>query len=170
MADGYARASRKVAYVQVPGMGLPNAIGHAYNAWKDRIPLVVTSYRAEHSEAAGRRIFQEIPQIEKFMEPVSKWTWNLRHPHTIAEVVRRGLVFASTPPCSPVYLSWHGNMLWEKAKAEVMSGEKFQVSMEIKPNPGLVEKAAKLLVEAKSPVLYVGDDVYRTEGDRKSVV
>lgn len=169
MADGYARASHKVAYVQLPGMGLPNAIGHAYNAWKDQIPLVVTSYRAEHSEGAGRDIFQEIPQIEKFMEPVSKWTWNLRHPHTIAEVVRRGLKFASTPPCSPVYLSWHGNLLWQKAKAEVMSGEKFQVPMEIKPNPRLVDQAAKLLVEAKSPVLYVGDEVYRTEATEKVV-
>jgi benzoylformate decarboxylase len=169
MADGYARAARKVAFVQVPGMGLPNAIGHAYNAWKDRIPLVVTSYRAENSEAAGRRIFQEIPQIEKFMEPVSKWAWNLRHPHTIAEVVRRGLTLASTPPCSPVYLSWHGNMLWESAKAEIMSGEKFNVPMEIKPNPRLVELTAKLLVEAKSPVLFVGDEVYRTEATEKVV-
>src|SRR5256885_8585100 len=59
-------------------------------------------------------------------------------------------------PHGPTYASWHSDLNDEKAYAEIIVQEKVDPRMRVRPNPAEVERAAKLLVEAKI--------------DRKSVV
>src|SRR3977135_1237771 len=47
MADGYARATRKPAVVQVhSGVGLGNSIGMLYQAWRGHTPLIIINGEA----------------------------------------------------------------------------------------------------------------------------
>jgi thiamine pyrophosphate-dependent acetolactate synthase large subunit-like protein len=40
-----------------------------------------------------------------------------------------------------------------------MDQEKFSVSLKIRPDPALVEQAARLLIDARNPLLYYGDEI-----------
>ena len=61
MAMGYIQASGKPAVVmQAAIVGMANAIGQMYNAWKEQTPLVFYSYRADQSTRAGRDGFEEV--------------------------------------------------------------------------------------------------------------
>src|SRR5205807_2750495 len=62
------------------------------------------------------------------------------------------------------------NVLYQKdIKAEVFSRESIAVPMNLVPNPRLVEEAARMLVEAENPVLFVGPEV-SSSGGRAEVV
>src|SRR6516225_7370420 len=55
MAAGYIKASQEPAIVMQAGaVGMVNAIGQIFNAFKEQTPLVVYSYRTDQSRRAGR--------------------------------------------------------------------------------------------------------------------
>jgi len=55
MADGYVRASRNAALVNLPGSaGVGHAIGNLFTAFKNQTPLVVTAGRQARSTVAFR--------------------------------------------------------------------------------------------------------------------
>jgi len=49
--------------------------------------------------------------------------------------------------------------LTDEAQASIMDQSKFTVSMKLRPDPALVQQTARMLIEAKNPLLYVGDEV-----------
>ena len=60
MAAGYIKASGEAAIVmQAAVVGMANAIGQMFNAFKEQTPLVVYSYRTDQSRRAGRDGFEE---------------------------------------------------------------------------------------------------------------
>src|SRR6266550_8080160 len=62
MAAGYIKASGEAAIVmQAAVVGMANAIGQMFNAFKEQTPLVVYSYRTDQSRRAGRDGFEEVP-------------------------------------------------------------------------------------------------------------
>jgi thiamine pyrophosphate-dependent acetolactate synthase large subunit-like protein len=87
----------------------------------------------------------------------------------IPETVRRGFKAAWTPPHGPTYVSWHSDYNDEKTYAEIIAQDKVDPRMRVRPNPAEVERAAKLLVEAKMPLLIVGDEVYNAKAVEKAV-
>jgi thiamine pyrophosphate-dependent acetolactate synthase large subunit-like protein len=158
MADGYARASGRTGVVVVANIGLPNAMTQMVNTWKDQIPLLVAVASVDQN-ALGRDQWQETDHHELMTEPITKWFWQAQSAEAIAETTRRGLKFAATPPCGPVFLSLPTNTLTQHAKAQIWDGSKFNVPMRIRPDKADVEKAARLLIEAKNPLLSVGDEL-----------
>jgi thiamine pyrophosphate-dependent acetolactate synthase large subunit-like protein len=158
MADGYARASGKIGVVIVANIGLPNAMTQMVNSWKDQIPILVAAASADQDEL-GRDLFQETDYIETMTHPITKWYWSAKSTVAIPETLRRGLKFASTSPCGPVFLTLPTNTLRGEATAAIWDHAKFDVPMRIRPDKDDVEKAARLLLEAKNPLLSVGDEV-----------
>ena len=66
MAAGYVKASGQPSIVmEAAVVGLTNALGQMFNAWKEQTPLVFYSYRTEESLAAGRDGFEELPGQEQ---------------------------------------------------------------------------------------------------------
>ena len=66
MAAGYVKASGQPALVMTAGsVGLMNALGQMFNAWKEQTPLVFYAYHTEDSNAAGRDGFEELPGQEQ---------------------------------------------------------------------------------------------------------
>ena len=150
MADGYARASGRTGVVVVANIGLPNAMTQMVNTWKDQIPMLVAVASVDQ-DALGRDQWQETDHHELMTEPITKWFWQAQSTAAIAETTRRGMKFASTPPCGPVFLSLPTNTLDGRAKAQVWERSKFDVPMRIRPDKDDVEKAARMLIEAQEP-------------------
>ena len=170
MAMGYIQASGEPAIVmQAAIVGLCNAMGQMYNAWKEQTPLVYYSYRNESSRAAGRDGFEEVMYQEEIVSPITKWHWLARRPDMIPETIRRSFKVAWTPPYGPTYATWHTDYTKEKVRAEVIAHKMVDPRMRIRPNPQEVERAARMLVEAERPLLMVGDELYKTNSAEKAV-
>src|SRR5262244_1944881 len=157
MADGYARASGKTGVVIVANIGLPNAMTQMVNSWKDQIPILVAVASVEQ-DALGRDLFQESDHCEVMTQPITKWYWAAKTTSSIPETVRRGMKFASTSPCGPVFLSLPTNTLREDATAAIWDQAKFDVPMRIRPDKDDIAKAARMMLEAKNPLMSVGDE------------
>ena len=157
MADGYARASGKTGVVIVANIGLPNAMTQMVNSWKDQIPILVAAASVEQ-DALGRDLFQETDHVESMTQPITKWHWLAQTTAAIPETLRRGMKFASTSPCGPVFLSLPTNTLRAEATAAIWDQAKFDVPMRIRPDKDDITKAARLLIEAKNPLMSVGDE------------
>src|SRR5258708_30261833 len=170
MAAGYVKASGEPAIVMQAGVvGMANAVGQMFNAFKEQTPLVFYSYRTDQSRRAGRDGFEEVPNQEQMVQPITKYTWLARRPDMIPETVRRAFKAAWTPPFGPPYISWHSAFSDERARTEIIAQDQVDPRMRVRPNPVEVERAAKLLVEARMPLLIVGDEVYRTKAVTKAV-
>jgi thiamine pyrophosphate-dependent acetolactate synthase large subunit-like protein len=158
MADGYARASGKTGVVLVAHIGLPNAMTQMINSWKDQIPLLVAVAGDDQNDAGGDK-WQGSDHQDAMVQPITKWFWEAQSVASIPATVRRGLKFASTPPGGPVFVSLPMNLLQATGSAPVWSHEKFDVPMAIRPEAKLVERVARLLLEARNPVLSIGDEI-----------
>jgi thiamine pyrophosphate-dependent acetolactate synthase large subunit-like protein len=170
MAAGYVKASGQPAIVmQAAVVGLMNAMGQMFNAFKEQTPLVFYSYRTDQTGRAGRDGFEEVANQEQLVAPMTKYSWLARRADMIPETVRRAFKAAWTPPHGPTYASWHSDLNDQRTRAEVIVQEKFDPRMRVRPNPAEVERAAKLLVEAKMPLMIVGDEVYNAKAVRKAV-
>ena len=57
-------------------------------------------------------------------------------------------------------MNWHSDFTEEKFTAEIIRHDQVDPRMRVRPNPVEVQRAAKLLVEARRPLLIVGDEIY----------
>jgi len=170
MAAGYVKASGEPAMVMQAGVvGMANAIGQMFNAHKEQTPLVFYSYRTDQSRRAGRDGFEEVLNQEQMVQPITKYTWLARRGDMIPETVRRAFKAAWTPPYGPSYISWHSDYNDEKVKTEIIPQDQFDPRMRVRPNPDDVQRAAKLLVEARMPLMVVGDEIYKAKAASKAV-
>src|SRR5712675_3484267 len=170
MAAGYVKASGEPTIVmQAAVVGMANAIGQMFNAYKEQTPLVVYSYRTDQSRRAGRDGFEEVANQEQIVQPITKYTWLARRPDMIPETVRRAFKAAWTPPYGPSYISWHSDYNDDTVRTEIIPQDQFDPRMRVRPHPDDVQRAAKLLVEARMPLMVVGDEVYKSKAAAKAV-
>ena len=170
MAAGYIKASGEPAIVmQAAVVGMANAIGQMFNAFKEQTPLVVYSYRTDQTRRAGRDGFEEVANQEQIVQPITKYTWLARRPDMIPETIRRGFKAAWTPPYGPAYISWHSDYNDERVRTEIIAQELIDPRMRVRPNPDEIQRAAKLLVEARMPLMVTGDEIYKAKAAAKAV-
>ena len=168
-ADGYARASGKPGFVMFSRVGLPNASSNMYNAMKDRSPVVVFS---DHSSTLVEGT-DGAEDIDDWLEPVkqfTKWRWVSREASRIPEWVRNAVKISTALPGGPTYIRFPRNALYgENVRATVFSAEAFTTSPSLKADSREVERAARILLEAESPVFLAGREVTQMQA-RASVV
>ena len=170
MAAGYVKASGQPSIVmEAAVVGLVNALGQMFNAYKEQTPLVFYSYRTEDPAAAGHDGFEELPGQEQLTTPMTKLTWGAREPAQIPETIRRAFRVAWTPPYGPTYANWNASYTSEKITAEIIRHDQVDPRMRVRPNPEEVQRAARLLIEARRPLLIVGDEVYKAKAFDKVV-
>src|SRR5712692_10074166 len=169
MADGYAKATGRPPFATFSRVGGPLSSANMYNAMKDRTPVVIVTDHAD-TQADGRDGHED---IEDWLEPFkqyTKWRWILKEANRIPEWIAHAFKVASTAPGGPCFVRIPRNVLYQKdVRAEIFSGEAISVPMKLVPNPKLIERAARTLVEAKSPLLFAGSEVW-TSGGRADVV
>ena len=70
---------------------------------------------------------------------------------------------ASVLPCGPTYVRIPRDLMYrENVTATIFAGQAFRIPMELRPDAQEVERAARLLLHASSPLLYVGPEVSQT--------
>jgi thiamine pyrophosphate-dependent acetolactate synthase large subunit-like protein len=168
MADGFARVSGKPGVVLIAAIGLPNAMTQMVNTVKDHIPMLVAVASAGQ-DVVGRDGVQDYDFQDSMLAPITKWRWTAQSTKGIPETTRRALKFAATPPGGPVFLALPENTLRAQDAGEIIDQALFDVPMRIRPDRAVVERIALMLIEAKSPLLTVGDEIALCRGEREVV-
>ena len=78
------------------------------------------------------------------------------------EFTRRAVKVARTPPGGPVFLQMTQDLNDVEGDAEILPQDRFQVAAGIKAKPELIEQAARMLIEARNPMLVVGLEVTKS--------
>jgi acetolactate synthase I/II/III large subunit len=161
MAHGYELATNQTSVLIVPGVAVPSTMNNLYNAWKDRSSILMLADSTSMT-FEGRNGFQQMDNWLESMVTFTKWRWELNNERQIAEMIRRGLKVAQTPPGGPVHVRMSLDLLGAKnVKQTIYPQSLFNVDLEMQPKPELIEQTARWLVESKYPMLCAGAEVTR---------
>jgi benzoylformate decarboxylase len=110
MADGYAQATGRPAFVNVHTMaGLGNAIGNLTNAKANQAPMVVTAGNADRRHLIADPLLSG--DLVGLAAGTVKWGHEVRHPEELGTVLRRAFLDAMTPPAGPVFVALPQDLL-----------------------------------------------------------
>ena len=159
MADGHARVTGRPSLAQVSTLpGTANAVGALYDAYRDRSPVVVTSTHVD-TRIAGRDSHTEGRDLVEMTKQFTKWSCEVHRADRIPEILNRAFKVASTPPTGPVYLSLPSNLLGEPISIKNPEAERFRIVPRIAGDAEALTDAARLLSEAKRPLIVAGSGV-----------
>ena len=99
-AAGYTLASKNMGFFFGSHVGVFNALSNTYNAWKDRVPMLVT-FGGGGGPGDGKDSFESWDDRLGPTEPVTMWTGTLGT-EEVTETLRRAMKFAFGPPSGPV--------------------------------------------------------------------
>lgn len=104
MAEGYARATNKPAFVNLHATaGLGNGLGALSNAAYTNAPMVVTAGQQDY-----RHILDDpwlTGDLVGLAKPLCKWAHEVRNPNEIGTILRRAFKDANSFPKGPVFVS-----------------------------------------------------------------
>src|SRR3954467_3692818 len=175
MAHGYFKVAGKPLITLCHGtVGLQHATMGIYNAWCDRVPVIVVGGNdldAAH-RPPGVPTFHAAQDINALVRDFTKWDdtpVSLQH---FAQSFVRAYKIAMTPPYGPVMISLDAGLQQEPVRTH--GGEKLYIPRYVPTSPpqgdsGAVKEAAKLLAEAQNPVI-VADRAARTPNGVKLLV
>ena len=165
-ADGYARATGKPGVVLVTsGPGATNAVTGIATAYMDSIPMVVISGQVQ-SHLIGEDAFQETDMVG-ISRPIVKHSFMVQRTEDIPSIIKKAFYIATTGRPGPVVVDVPKDLTHPEHKfnyeyPETVSMRSYQPSE--KGHSGQVRKAARLLLNAKRPVIYAGGGVIQGEG------
>ena len=149
-------------FVNVHGtVGIAHQMLNLFNAKKDGLPLVVSSYvdRPKGPAATVSKrstIWSRSPSNSRAGPSRSAAS-------RVPEMLRNAIRISTTPPGGPTYVQIPDNVGRAPTKADIFSKEFFTAPIRTRPDPRDVEKAAQMLLEAKKPFMIVGPEVWRTD-------
>lgn len=156
VADGYARAGGRPAFVQLHIMpGLGNAMGMLYNSYRTRTPLVI--YAGQHPQRGASQEPILAGDLVRLAAPLTKWAVEAQDAAEIPVLLRRAFKVAMDPPPGPVFLSVPTNLMDEQADVDIAPVS--YTNARVRPDPDAVERVAELIAEAQSPLIICGDGV-----------
>jgi thiamine pyrophosphate-dependent acetolactate synthase large subunit-like protein len=165
-ASGYAMASGLPGFCMHSRVGLPHSTSNMYNAMKDRTPVIVFSDHADTMNE-GTDSHEDIDDWMEAIKQYTKWRWVVHQPERIPEWVRQAYKVATVLPRGPAAVRIPRDLLYrQNVTGTVFAGSAFSIPMELRPDAHEVERAAKLLIQAESPMLYVGPEVSQTNAQK----
>ncbi|NDD14586.1 MAG: thiamine pyrophosphate-binding protein, partial [Betaproteobacteria bacterium] len=167
MAHGYFKITGKPLLTLCHGtVGLQHASMAIYNAWCDRVPVIVVG--GNDLDAAyrppGVPTFHSAQDINAMVRDYTKWDdtpVSLQH---FSQSFVRAYKIAMTPPYGPVAISLDANL--QMAPVHMHEGKMPTIPRLVMTSPpqgdsGAVQEAAKLLLQADQPII-VADRAART--------
>ncbi|MGA8211703.1 MAG: acetolactate synthase large subunit [Nocardioidaceae bacterium] len=166
-AQGYATATGKVGVcMATSGPGATNLVTPIADAYMDSVPMVAVTGQVA-SSAIGTDAFQEA-DIRGITMPITKHNFLVTDPADIPRTIAEAFYIASTGRPGPV--------LVDVAKDAMQARTSFTWPTELhlpgyrpvtRPHAKQVREAARLILEARRPVLYVGGGVIRARASRE---
>lgn len=162
MADGFARATGRVGTcLVVPGPGLLNTAAALATAYACSSPVLCLTGQIEtRLIGLGRGALHEVRDQMQAIAPVTKWQGRALSPAEIPGLVHEAFRQLLTGRPRPVELEVPPDVLAAEAEVQLREPALFD-----RPagDPELIEKAAKALGEARSPLIFAGGGVLRAE-------
>ena len=174
MAHGYFKASGKPLMSLCHGtVGLQHAAMAIYNAWCDRVPVIVmggNDLDAAH-RPPGVPTFHSAQDINALVRDFTKWDdtpVSLQH---FAQSFVRAYKIALTPPYGPVMIALDAGLQQEpiRRNGEDLYIPRYTATSPPQGDTGAVKETARLLVKAQNPVIVV-DRAARTENGVRLLV
>jgi benzoylformate decarboxylase len=156
MADGYARASNRLAACNVhvaPGLG--NAMGALFNAKWYGSPMLITAGQQEQGHGLTEPLLYD--PLLPIAQPMVKWAIEVTRLQDLPRIVRRAAKVALTPPTGPVFISLPGDIL--DAEGAIDLGKSTRVDANTRPSDEALQRLARRLLEASNPVLLAGHEL-----------
>jgi acetolactate synthase-1/2/3 large subunit len=161
MAEGYAQVTGRPGVAMVTsGPGATNIVTPLCNAYMDSTPIVVITGQVP-STAIGTDAFQECDTTGITM-PVTKHNWLITDAQDIPRVVKEAFHVATTGRPGPVLIDVpkdisNAQMEWYWPDTVDLPGYKPTT----RGHPRMIKEAAKLIGEAKKPVIYAGGGILK---------
>ncbi len=156
MADGYARASGRLAAANVhvaPGLG--NAMGALYNAQFSGSPIILTAGQQEQGHGLTEPLLYA--PLVPVATPFVKWAVEATRVEDLPRILRRAAKVALTPPTGPVFISLPGDVL--EQQAEIDMGAPTRIDARTRPSDEALAALARRLLAAKNPVIIAGQEL-----------
>jgi acetolactate synthase-1/2/3 large subunit len=162
-ADGYARATGQVGVaIATSGPGATNTVTGIATAYMDSIPMVVITGQVP-TPLIGNDAFQEA-DIIGITRPITKHNYLVQDIKDLARIIKQAFYIARTGRPGPVLVDLPKDI--QVASTDFSYPDKVELRG-YKPtysgNVRQVEKAAKMILAARKPVLYVGGGAAGTD-------
>ncbi len=162
IAHGYAKVTgRPMAVAVHSNVGLFHATMAIFNAWCDRMPVVVIGATGP-VDAAKRRPWIDWIHTARdqgaIVRAYVKWDDQPASPQAAREALVRAAWLAQTPPCAPVYINLDAEMQEAPLAAPLPPFDvaRHRPDAPVMPAPDRIEAAALLLRTARRPVILMG--------------
>src|SRR3954453_132178 len=166
-AEGYAQATGKIGVcMATSGPGATNLVTPIADAYMDSVPLVAITGQVS-SAAIGTDAFQEA-DIVGITLPITKHNYLVTNPADIPRVIAEAFHIASTGRPGPVLVDVSKDAM--QAMTTFTWPEKIDLPgyrPVARPHGKQVREAARLLIESKRPVLYVGGGVLKARASEE---
>jgi acetolactate synthase-1/2/3 large subunit len=167
MAEGYAKATGKVGVaMSTSGPGATNLVTAIADAYMDSVPVVfITGQVPTH--LIGNDAFQEV-DIVGITRPITKHNFLVKRIEDLPLIIRQAFYIARTGRPGPVLVDIPKDITQKLSDVKIPSLDEVKSSLPgYKPhtegNPQQIKRAAKLIMSAKRPVLYVGGGAVQSE-------
>jgi thiamine pyrophosphate-dependent acetolactate synthase large subunit-like protein len=162
IAQGYAKASDKMmGCVLHSNVGLMHASMSIFNAWCDRIPVLLLGATGPWDAAKRRPWIDWIHTVSDqgaIIRDYTKWDNQPGSVPATFEALLRAVQIADTAPKGPTYVNLDAAIQESKIgpMPKLPDASRFRAPAPVLPAPELLEQAAKLLSGAKNPVILMG--------------
>jgi len=162
MADGYAQASGKPAFVNLhTAGGLGHGMGAIMNAKIARVPMIITAGQQDLRHFLADPLLAA--DLVGMAAPIAKWCFEPNSLDDLPLIVRRAFYSSMTPPRGPVFLSLPMNILDETGSPPVLPASRVERAT---IGSGIPELAAGLLkFKSRRIVIVAGNDIAETGVD-----
>ena len=162
-ADGYARATGKVGVaIATSGPGATNTITGIANAYMDSIPMIVITGQVP-TALIGNDAFQEADLIG-ITRPITKHNYLVKDVKDLARIIKQAFYIARTGRPGPVVIDLPKDVQVATTKFEYPDKVELRgYKPTFSGNMRMIEKAVKMMLGAKKPVLYVGGGATLTD-------
>ncbi|MBM3560509.1 MAG: thiamine pyrophosphate-binding protein, partial [Alphaproteobacteria bacterium] len=162
IAHGYAKVTGKAMAAAVhSNVGLFHATMAIFNAWCDRMPILILGATGPVDAMKRRPWIDWIHTAADqgaIIRNYSKWDDQPASPGAAREAVLRAYWMANTAPCGPTYINLDAEVQEGKLAAPLppIEYQRYMPQVTTGPSQELVKKAADLLLNAKRPLILVG--------------
>ena len=162
IAHGYARTSGKMMGAVVhSNVGLMHATMAIFNAWCDRVPMLILGATGPWDAARRRPWIDWIHTASDQAALVRDYTKWDNQPGSVAaayEAMLRAVQMANTPPCGPTYINLDAALQETKVGPlpPLPEVSRFKPAAPVQPEAAAIAKAAQLLSTARNPAMLMG--------------
>ena len=163
IAQGWAKVTGTPMLAAVhSNVGLFHATMAIFNAWCDRMPVIVLGATGPLDAAKRRPWIEWIHTAQDqgaIVRPYVKWDAQPTSPEAAREALYRAAWLARTAPMGPVYVNIDAGLQEEPlagAPAASADPARYMPAVENAPAAGLVTRALELLRGAKNPLILMG--------------